>query len=95
MPILITLRTRWPVYPRQSPLRTRLRRRTFVEHRVDFGYDVLAVEEDLLVLGARSATCSTERFSVILILSPLNMASMRSLRPDWPASSITVRGFRR
>ena len=32
--------------------------------------------------GARSATCSTARFSVTLILSPRNMASMRSRKPD-------------
>ena len=36
--------------------------------------------------GARSATCRTARFSVTLILSPRNMASMRSRRPDSSAS---------
>src|SRR5262249_513281 len=39
--------------------------------------------------GARSATCSTERFSVILILSPRNMASMRSRSPASWASRIS------
>ena len=32
--------------------------------------------------GARRATCSTARFSVTLIFSPRNMASMRARRPD-------------
>ena len=36
--------------------------------------------------GARRATCSTARFSVTLILSPRNIASMRSRRPDSSAS---------
>ena len=36
--------------------------------------------------GARSATCSTARFSETLILSPRNMASMRSRSPDSWAS---------
>ena len=38
-------------------------------------------------LGARRATCSTARFSVVLIFSPRNMASMRARRPDSSASS--------
>ena len=37
-------------------------------------------------LGARRATCSTARFSVTLILSPRNMASMCERRPDSSAS---------
>jgi hypothetical protein len=37
--------------------------------------------------GARRATCSTARFSVMLILSPRNMASIRDCRPDSSASS--------
>jgi glycine dehydrogenase subunit 2 len=37
-------------------------------------------------LEARSATCRTERFSVTLILSPRNIASIRAGRPDSSAS---------
>jgi hypothetical protein len=37
-------------------------------------------------LGARSATCSTARFSVTLILSPPNMASVRAFRPHSAAN---------
>ena len=36
--------------------------------------------------GIRSATWSTERFSVVLIRSPRNIASVRSGRPDSSAS---------
>ena len=62
-------------------------RRHLVEHGVDLGHDVLAVDHDRSrPRGARSATCSTARFSVTLILSPRNMASMRSRRPDSSAS---------
>ena len=37
--------------------------------------------------GARSATCRTARFSVRLILSPRNMASMPSRSPDSPGEA--------
>ena len=53
-----------------------------VEHGVDLRHDVFAVHHDGLPLGARRATCSTARFSVTLIFSPRNMASMRARRPD-------------
>ncbi len=36
--------------------------------------------------GARSATCRTARFSVMLIFSPRNMASIAAARPDSSAS---------
>ena len=36
--------------------------------------------------GARRATCRTARFSVTLIFSPRNMASIRARRPDSSAS---------
>ena len=84
MPMLTTLRMRLPVWPFQSPLRTRLAKaRHLVEHGVHVGHDVLAVDhDDLRPSGARSATCSTARFSETLILSPRNIASMRSRSPD-------------
>ena len=40
-------------------------------------HDVLAVDEMDSPSGARSATCRTARFSVTLIFSPPNMASIR------------------
>ncbi len=57
-----------------------------VQHGVDLGHHVLAVHDNGRVFGARRATWSTARFSVRLILSPWNMASMRSRRPDSSAS---------
>ena len=41
--------------------------------------------------GARSATWSTARFSVMLIFSPLNIASRRSATPASSASAISRR----
>ena len=41
-----------------------------------------------LAVGARRAVCSTARFSVTLIGSPRNMASMRSRRPQSSASAM-------
>ena len=80
MPMLTTLRMRLPVWPFHAPLRTRsAKSRHPVEHRVDLRHDVLAVDHDRRrSRGARRATCSTARFSVMLIFSPRNIASMRS-----------------
>ena len=52
-----------------------------VEDGVDRRHDVFAVHHDRRAFGARRAVCSTARFSVTLILSPRNMASMRARRP--------------
>jgi hypothetical protein len=41
--------------------------------------------------GARSATCSTARFSVLLMRWPENIASMRSRSPDSAASASSRR----
>ncbi len=41
--------------------------------------------------GARSATCSTARFSVVLIFSPANIASRRAGRPRASASATSRR----
>ena len=50
-----------------------------VEHRVHLGHDVLPVDlDDLVVRGARRATCSTARSSVVLILLD---------RRTWPRSA--------
>ena len=47
MPMLMTLRMRLPVCPFHSPLRTRLAEvRHLIEHGVDLGHDVLAVDND-------------------------------------------------
>ena len=88
MPMLTTLRMRLPVWPFHAPLADAVGEGGhLVEHGVDLGHDVLAVDDDRRVpCGARSATCSTARFSVTLIFSPRNMASMRARRPDSSAS---------
>ena len=47
MPMLTTLRMRLPVWPFHAPLRTRLAEvGHLVEHGVDLGHDVLAVDDD-------------------------------------------------
>ena len=54
---------------------------------MDLGHDVLAVDDDGCDPSAqRKATCKTARFSVTLIFSPRNIASMRSPSPDSSAS---------
>ena len=47
-----------------------------LEHGVDLGHDIFAVDQDRLALGARRATCRTARPSVMLIFSPRNIASI-------------------
>ena len=49
--------------------------RHLVEHGMNLRHHVLAVDHDRCPRGARSATCSTARFSVMLIFSPRNIAS--------------------
>ena len=90
MPMLMTLRMRLPVCPFHSPLRTRLEKSAILSSTaVDLGHDVFAIHDEwMLPLGARRATCSTARFSVTLIFSPRNMASMRDCRPDSSARSM-------
>ena len=49
--------------------------RACAERRVDLGHDVLAVDADRAGwTRLRSATCSTARFSVMLMGSPANIA---------------------
>ncbi len=62
-----------------------------VGHLVEHGVDLRARRSrrrrrSTRPRGARRATCSTARFSVTLIFSPRNMASMRARRPDSSAS---------
>ena len=57
-----------------------------IEHGVDLGDDILAIDDDGLASGARSATCKTARPSVTLIFSPRNIASMRAFSADSSAS---------
>ena len=52
MPMLTTLRIRLPVCPFHSPLRTRSAEiRHLVEHRVDVGHDVFAIDDDRGAFG--------------------------------------------
>ena len=87
MPILMTFLMRLPVWPFHLPLRTRLEKAGhLVEHGMDLGHHIFSVHEMVASLGARRATCSTARFSVTLIFSPLNIAAIRPLKSDSSAS---------
>ena len=82
MPMLTTLRTRRPVWPSQRPERTssanpRIRPSTSWTS----GTTLWPSTRIELPSGARRATCSTARFSVTLIRSPANMASIRWRSP--------------
>ena len=57
-----------------------------VEHGMNLGDDVLAIDDDRRPRGARRATCSTARFSVVLIFSPANIAVAAAGDPDSSAN---------
>ena len=75
MPMLTTVRIRLPVWPRQAPLRTALAKRS-MRPRTSCTSGTMLRPSTLITApaGARSAMCSTARFSVRLIASPANMA---------------------
>jgi len=92
MPMLTTLRIGLPVYPVQTPLRTRvaksvMRSSTSCTPGTTF-WPSARIE---VPRGARKATCSTDRFSETLIRLPRNMASMRPRRPQASASRSSSR----
>ena len=89
MPILTMSVIFLPVAPRRLAGAHRVGEcRHGVEHRVDLGHDVVAVDHDALAASApRSATCSTARSSVMLIFSPANIASRR---PSTSAASASA-----
>ena len=87
MPMLMTLRMRLPVWPFQSPLRTRLEKSAILSSTAwTWGTTFSPSTTMVAPRGARRATCRTARFSVTLIFSPRNMASIRARRPDSSAS---------
>ena len=88
MPMLMTLRMRLPVCPFHSPLRTRLEKSAILSSTAWTWGTTFSPSTTMDVpWGARRATCRTARFSVTLIFSPRNMASMRDCRPDSSASA--------
>lgn len=86
--MLTTVLMRLPVWPFQSPERTRSLKvpilvRTWCTPGTTFSPSLMMDSE----AGARSATCSTERCSVMLIFSPRNIASRSSATPVAAARS--------
>ena len=87
MPMLTTLRMRLPVWPFHAPLRTRFEKSAILSSTAWTSGTTFSPSTTIdAPRGARSATCRTARFSVTLILSPRNMASIASRRPDSSAS---------
>ena len=87
MPMLTTLRMRLPVWPFHSPLRTRLEKSAILSSTAwTLGTTFSPSTMMDAPLGARRATCRTARFSVMLIFSPRNIASIRARKPDSSAS---------
>ncbi len=87
MPMFTMLRIGWPVWPVHAPTRTRpanaaIRSSTACTSGTTFLPSTRIDAPD----GARSATWRTALFSVWLIFSPRNIASIRSRRPDSLAS---------
>ncbi len=87
MPMLTTLRMRLPVWPFQAPLRTRFAKSAIRSSTAWTSGTTFSPSTTIdAPFGARRATCRTARFSVTLIFSPRNIASIRSRRPDSSAS---------
>ena len=87
MPMLTMLRMRLPLWPSQAPLRTRAAKSAMRSSTSCTPGTTLTPSTRMSApRGARSATCSTARFSVVLMRSPQNIASMRSRSPDCAAS---------
>ena len=87
MPMLITLRMRFPVWPVHAPLRTRSQNPDILSSTACTSGTTFSPSTTIEVpRGARSATCRTARSSVTLIFSPRNIASIRRRRPDASAS---------
>ena len=87
MPMLTTFLMRRPVWPVHAPPRTSLANavmwsRTACTSGTTFRPSTMTEAPR----GARSATWSTDRFSVTLIFSPPNIASIRSRSRDSSAS---------
>ena len=88
MPMLTMLRIGLPVCPFHSPERirsanARIRPSTSCTSGTTSAPSVSITSP----AGARSATCSTARSSVMLMCSPPNIAARRSARPDSCARS--------
>ena len=87
MPTLTMFLIRLPVWPFHSPPRTRSQKAAILSSTSwTSGTTFLPSTVIVSPLGARRATCSTARPSVTLIFSPLNMALIRSPKPQSRAS---------
>ena len=88
MPMLTTLRMRLPVWPFHAPLRTRSANSAILSSTAWTAGTTFSPSTTIEASrGARRATCRTARCSETLIFSPRNIASIRALRPDSPASA--------
>ena len=82
MPMLTTLRMRLPVWPVQAPLRTRSEKSAMRSSTAcTSGTTFVAVDDDRRAARRAQRHVQHARFSVTLIFSPRNIASMRSRRP--------------
>ena len=87
MPMLTMLRIGRPVCPSHLPART-FSANSPMRSSTSCTAGTTSTPSTVIDVprGARRATCSTARFSVMLIFSPPNMAAMRSASPDSSAS---------
>ena len=88
MPMLTTARIGSPVWPRQSPLRTRSQKAD-IRSSTSWTSRTTSVPSTISERsrGIRRATWRTERSSETLMRSPLNIASRRSTSPLSSASA--------
>ena len=88
MPMLTTAVIGRPVKPRQSPDLIRSANAAIASSTsCTWATTSVPSTTSVAVRGIRSATCRTGRFSVMLMCSPRNIASVRSRSPDWLARS--------
>ena len=93
MPIFTTLRMRLPVWPVKRAARARLSAKAAIASSTLWTSGTTSAPSTSMRVprGARSATCSTARRSVVLIFSPANIASRRSVTPRSSASCSSSR----
>ncbi len=92
MPMLTTVLIGLPVWPFQSPERTRSEKTCILVSTACTAGTTFSPSTSMTAAsGARSAVWRTARSSVVLIFSPRNMASRSSLTPAAAASSRSSR----
>ena len=102
MPMLTTCRILLPVNPRHFPVRTLIENSSILSRVLRTSGITSLPSTKTCASGStlRKAVCSTARFSVAFILSPVNILSISTARPAaraiamrWPITCLSTRFF--